>query len=231
MKLLLEIKKYRIVLLFLLVLTISCKEQIKKENIKVVETSRVDYLPFYQDESFTPHWLTPGSKEEKSFHKIPDFKLLNQLGDTISQSTFQNKIYITDFFFTTCPGICPQMTDNMTKIQEEFKEDDDILLLSHSVMPNTDTVSALKNYANNNNVIDNKWHLVTGDRNEIYALGRDHYFVESDLGEVKTIDDFLHTENFLLIDKNKHIRGIYNGLNRASIAQLITDIKALKDEN
>ena len=231
MKLLLEIKKYRIVLLFLLVLTISCKEQIKKENIKVVETSRVDYLPFYQDESFTPHWLTPGSKEEKSFHKIPDFKLLNQLGDTISQSTFQNKIYITDFFFTTCPGICPQMTDNMTKIQEEFKEDDDILLLSHSVMPNTDTVSALKNYANNNNVIDNKWHLVTGDRNEIYALGRDHYFVESDLGEVKTIDDFLHTENFLLIDKNKHIRGIYNGLNRASIAQLITDIKALKNEN
>ena len=231
MKLLLEIKKYRIVLLFLLVLTISCKEQIKKENIKVVETSRVDYLPFYQDESFTPHWLTPGSKEEKSFHKIPDFKLLNQLGDTISQSTFQNKIYITDFFFTTCPGICPQMTDNMAKIQEEFKEDDDILLLSHSVMPNTDTVSALKNYANNNNVIDNKWHLVTGDRNEIYALGRDHYFVESDLGEVKTIDDFLHTENFLLIDKNKHIRGIYNGLNRASIAQLITDIKALKNEN
>ncbi|WP_055437616.1 SCO family protein [Lacinutrix algicola] len=231
MKLLLEIKKYRIVLLFLLVLTISCKEQIKKENIKVVETSRVDYLPFYQDESFTPHWLTPGSKEEKSFHKIPDFKLLNQLGDTISQSTFENKIYITDFFFTTCPGICPQMTDNMAKIQEEFKEDDDILLLSHSVMPNTDTVSALKNYANNNNVIDNKWHLVTGDRNEIYALGRDHYFVESDLGEVKTIDDFLHTENFLLIDKNKHIRGIYNGLNRASIAQLITDIKALKNEN
>lgn len=231
MKLLLEIKKYRIVLLFLLVLTISCKEQIKKENIKVVETSRVDYLPFYQDESFTPHWLTPGSKEEKSFHKIPDFKLLNQLGDTISQSTFENKIYITDFFFTTCPGICPQMTDNMAKIQEEFKEDDDILLLSHSVMPNTDTVSALKNYANNNNVIDNKWHLVTGDRNEIYALGRDHYFVESDLGEVKTIDDFLHTENFLLIDKNKHIRGIYNGLNRASIAQLITDIKALKGEN
>ena len=231
MKLLLEIKKYRIVLLFLLVLTISCKEQIKKENIKVVETSRVDYLPFYQDESFTPHWLTPGSKEEKSFHKIPDFKLLNQLGDTISQSTFENKIYITDFFFTTCPGICPQMTDNMAKIQEEFKEDDDILLLSHSVMPNTDTVSALKNYANNNNVIDNKWHLVTGDRNEIYALGRDHYFVESDLGEVKTIDDFLHTENFLLIDKNKHIRGIYNGLNRASIAQLITDIKTLKNEN
>jgi protein SCO1/2 len=230
MKKLLEINNYRILLLFLFVFTISCKEQIKKENIKVAETSRVDYLPFYKDDSFMPHWLTPGTEVESSFHKIPDFKLFNQLGDTITQNTFENKIYITDFFFTTCPGICPKMTVNMAKIQEEFINDQDVLLLSHSVMPNTDTVSALKTYAENNNVIDNKWHLVTGDRNEIYALGREHYFVESDLGEVKSIDDFLHTENFLLIDKNKHIRGIYNGLNRASIQQLIIDIKTLKKE-
>ena len=88
----------------------------------------------------------------------------------------------------------------------------------------------LNAYANTNNVIDDKWHVVTGDRTEIYTLGRDHYFVESDLGEIKSIDDFLHTENFLLIDKNKHIRGIYNGLNRASIAQLIIDFRALKKE-
>ncbi|GAL78250.1 SenC protein [Algibacter lectus] len=118
----------------------------------------------------------------------------------------------------------------MAKIQEEFKNDPDVLLLSHSVMPSTDSVSVLRAYANKNDVIDNKWHLVTGSRDEIYTLGRDHYFVESDLGEVKSIDDFLHTENFLLIDKNKHIRGIYNGLNRASMAQLITDVKALKQE-
>ncbi|WP_179352519.1 SCO family protein [Winogradskyella vidalii] len=231
MKLLLEIKKYRLLLLFLFAITLSCKEQIKKENSKVVETSRVEYLPFYQDESFTPHWLTPGTEEERNFHKIPDFELINQNGDTITQHTFENKIYITDFFFTTCPGICPKMTGNMAKIQEEFKDDSDVLLLSHSVMPNTDTVSVLKTYADNNNVIADKWHLVTGDRTEIYTLGRDYYFVESDLGEVKSIDDFLHTENFLLIDKNKHIRGIYNGLNRASMAQLIIDIKALKQES
>ncbi|MBU2929692.1 SCO family protein [Winogradskyella psychrotolerans] len=231
MKLLLEIKKYRVLFLFLFAITLSCKEQIKKENSKVVETSRVEYLPFYQDESFTPHWLTPGTEEERNFHKIPVFELINQNGDTITQHTFENKIYITDFFFTTCPGICPKMTDNMAKIQEEFKEDNDVLLLSHSVMPNTDTVSVLKTYADNNNVIADKWHLVTGDRTEIYALGRDHYFVENDLGESKSIDDFLHTENFLLIDKNKHIRGIYNGLNRASIQQLIIDVKALKKEN
>ncbi|GAL64014.1 SCO family protein [Algibacter lectus] len=217
-------------LIAVLLVFAGCKNEVKKENIKVVENSRVDYLPYYNDESFTPHWLTPNTEEEKTFHKIPDFSLTNQSGETVTQDTFEGKIYITDFFFTTCPGICPKMTGNMAKIQEEFKNDPDVLLLSHSVMPSTDSVSVLRAYANKNDVIDNKWHLVTGSRDEIYTLGRDHYFVESDLGEVKSIDDFLHTENFLLIDKNKHIRGIYNGLNRASMAQLITDVKALKQE-
>ncbi|MUU78231.1 SCO family protein [Winogradskyella endarachnes] len=230
MKRLLEGIKNRIILMVLVAIIWSCKENTKKEKKEVVETSRVEYLPFYKDDTFTPHWLTPGTIEEKEFHKIPDFKLVNQLGDTISQKTFKNKIYITDFFFTTCPGICPKMTNNMAKIQEEFIDDNDVLILSHSVMPNTDTVSVLKAYADANSVIDNKWHLVTGDRGEIYNLGREHYFVENDLGEEKSIQDFLHTENFLLIDKNKHIRGIYNGLNRASIAQLIVDINALKTE-
>ncbi|MDO6596703.1 SCO family protein [Oceanihabitans sp. 2_MG-2023] len=208
----------------------SCKKELKKENIKVVENSRVEYLPYYDEESFTPKWITPNTAREKAFHKIPDFSLTNQLGEKVTQKTFENKIYITDFFFTSCPGICPKMTGNMAKVQEVFKEDKDVLLLSHSVMPNTDSVSVLKTYAKNYDVIDHKWHLVTGDKNEIYNLGRDHYFVENDLGEPKSIDDFLHTENFLLIDKNKHIRGIYNGLNRASVAQLITDIKSLKAE-
>lgn len=196
----------------------------------MVETSRVEYLPYYSDESFTPYWITPNSEEEKSFHKIPDFQLLNQLGDTVSQTTFDDKIYIADFFFTTCPGICLKMTGNMVKVQEAFKDDPEVLLISHSVTPSIDSVPVLKNYAQKNGVMDNKWHLVTGDKTEIYNLGRNQYFVENELGVPKDINDFLHTENFLLIDKNKHIRGIYNGLNRASIAQLITDIKALKLE-
>ncbi|MBU2938563.1 SCO family protein [Lacinutrix sp. C3R15] len=220
--------KYLSILLVLVFF--SCNKEVKKENIKVEENSRVAYLPYYNDESFTPKWITPNTAEEKAFHKIPDFSLTNQLGEKVTQKTFENKIYITDFFFTSCPGICPKMTGNMAKVQEVFKEDDDVLLLSHSVMPTTDSVSVLKTYAKNHKVIDHKWHLVTGDKNEIYSLGREQYFVENDLGEPKNIDDFLHTENFLLIDKNKHIRGIYNGLNRASVAQLITDIKSLKTE-
>lgn len=230
MKLLLEVNNTRLIIVFLFALITSCKEEVKKENVKVVETSRVENLPYYNEESFTPHWLTPNSEEEQVFHKIPDFKLVNQLGDTITQKTFENKIYITDFFFTSCPGICLKMTGNMSKVQEEFKSDAEIVLLSHSVTPSIDSVAVLKYYALDHGVIDNKWHLVTGDKNEIYNLGRNQYFVENDLGVPKDINDFLHTENFLLVDKNKHIRGIYNGLNSASIDQLITDVKTLKSE-
>ena len=208
----------------------ACKQTVKKENIQVTETSRVEHLPFYNDESFTPHWITPNTEEEKQFHKIPDFKLVDQLGDTLTQKSFENQIYITDFFFTSCPGICLKMTNNMTKVQEAFLDNPEVAILSHSVTPSIDSVSVLKTYAEKNGVIDSKWHLVTGDKTEIYNLGRNEYFVENDLGIPKDINDFLHTENFLLIDKNKHIRGIYNGLNRASIAQLITDTKALLKE-
>lgn len=230
MKQLYKVNNLGVFLIFLFTLFASCKQEIKKELTEVVETSRVEHLPFYNDASFTPNWISPNSDEEKQFHKIPDFELINQLGDTITPKTFDDKIYITDFFFTSCPGICLKMTGNMLKLQKEFKEDADVLLLSHSVTPSIDSVSVLKAYAEKNGIIDSKWHLVTGDKMEIYELGRKQYFVENDLGIPKDINDFLHTENFLLIDKNKHIRGIYNGLNRASIAQLIIDVKTLKKE-
>ena len=230
MKLLLKTNPGIYLFVLVLAMFVSCKKEIKKEVVKEQESSRVDYLPYYNDESFTPHWISPNSKEEKQFHKIPDFKLINQLGEIVSQKTFENKIYITDFFFASCPGICPQMTSSMYKLQEEFKNDSDILFLSHSVTPSIDSVSVLKQYAKMNGVIYNKWHLVTGDKKMIYDLGRNHYFVENDLGVPKDINDFLHSENFLLIDKNKHIRGIYNGLKIASMAQLIIDIHALKKE-
>ena len=221
----------RFSILVVLFVLYSCNTNTKKEKVKVVDTARVEHLPYFNEDSFTPHWLTPGSEAEKNFHKIPDFKLTNQLGDTITQHTFKDKIYIVDFFFTSCPGICLKMTNNMFKVQEEFKNDSEIAILSHSVTPSIDSVSVLKKYADDHDIIPNKWHLVTGVKEEIYSLGRDHYYVENDLGEFKTADDFLHTENFLLIDKDKHIRGIYNGLNRSSIAQLLVDIKALKEES
>ena len=211
--------------LLLIVIIISCKNKKKEEFL-----SRVNTLPYYNDASFTPKWIDSKNDELSSFHKIPNFELINQNGEKVTQKTFENKIYIADFFFTTCPGICPMMTISMLKLQEEFKKDTAVLFLSHSVTPTIDSVPKLKEYALDNGIMDKKWHLVTGNKKEIYDLGRKFYFVEEDLGEPKGIDEFLHTENFVLIDRNKHIRGIYNSLNRASLAQLIVDVKALQKE-
>ncbi len=192
--------------------------------------SRVVNLPYYKEATFTPHWFSSNDENLKNFHKISPFSLTNQDGKTVTNKTFEGKIYVTDFFFTTCPGICPEMTANMGILQEKFKTDKEVLLLSHTVMPQIDTVAVLKEYAKNKGIISNKWHLVTGKRSEIYSLGRNDYFVEEDLGLQKEEDDFLHTENFVLIDKNRFIRGIYNGLNMNSVNQLIADIETLKKE-
>jgi len=190
--------------------------------------SRVETLPYYNDPHFTPNWIESNDNSLKGFHSIPSFSLTNQDGKTVTEKTFEGKIYVTDFFFTTCPGICPKMTNNMKVIQDEFIQDDEVLLLSHSVTPETDSVSRLKAYADSKEIISDKWHIVTVDRNEIYRLGRKAYFVEEDLGIEKDEDEFLHTENFVLIDQNRHIRGIYNGLNTASVQQLIADIRTLQ---
>ena len=193
-------------------------------------TSRVDKLPYYNESTFTPLWFEENSNEIEALHQIGSFRFINQDGDTVTEHTFAEKIYVTDFFFTICPGICPKMAANMGVLQEAFLEDEEILLLSHSVTPEMDSVTTLKRYAEAKGVVSGKWHLVTGDREEIYRMGRKEYFVEEDLGEAKDLDEFLHTENFVLIDQNRHIRGIYNGLNRSSVNQLIADIRTLKVE-
>ncbi len=221
-------KKWLLIVSSLFLLS-SCNDS-KTTTVEKEATSRVNQLPYYNDAFFTPHWFETANDSLKDFHKIPDYSFTNQLGATIDQNTFKDKIYITDFFFTTCPGICPQMTLSMTELQAEFADDADILLLSHSVTPDFDTPEILNNYADRNNVHPEKWHLVTGDKDQIYNLGRNYYFVEEDLGIKKDKDDFLHTENFVLIDKNKHIRGIYNGLNKSSVKQLIADVRTLQKE-
>jgi len=193
-------------------------------------SSRVEALPYYNETTFTPHWIKPGSSSLDTMHTIAAFELINQDGEKLTNESFENKIYIVDFFFTVCPGICPKLTSNMSLLQDEFLEDPDVLLLSHSVTPERDSVSVLKNYAEDKGIISGKWHLATGDREVIYNLGRYEYFIEESLGLEKEADEFLHTENFVLIDGNRHIRGIYNGLSKTSINQLIADIYALKKE-
>lgn len=212
------------ILLFLAIINlVACSES---QNYK----NRVATLPFYDEATFTPNWMATNDDRLDTFHRISPFKLTNQEGDFVTEQTFKDKIYVVDFFFTICPGICPKMTANMMGLQEEFINDNEVMLLSHSVTPERDSVPVLKQYAENKGILSSKWHLVTGTQQEIYKLGRKDYFVEESLGLDKAEDEFLHTENFVLVDKNRHIRGIYNGLNKASISHLIADIKTLKGE-
>ncbi len=190
----------------------------------------VEELPYYSEATFTPEWFDAEERVPEDYHQIPSFSLVNQSGETLTEKDVEGKIYVTDFFFTSCPGICPKMTTNMQLVQEAFINDKNVLILSHSVTPEYDSVSVLKTYAELKGVVDGKWHLLTGDRNAIYDLGRNQYFVEEDLGLEKDSDDFIHTENFVLIDQERHIRGIYNGLNKTSVNQLIADIKTLQNE-
>lgn len=194
------------------------------------KTSRVDALPYYSEASFTPNWFDNPEDVPNNFHHIKQFTLTNQNGKSVTEKTVDGKICVVDFFFTTCPGICRKMTKNMLLLQDAFEGDSDVLLLSHTVTPERDSVGQLKAYAEIKGIKDKNWHLLTGDRKLIYDLGRNYYFAEEDLGVGKDEHDFLHTENFILIDQNRRIRGIYNGLNKNDIEQIIADIKTLKKE-
>ena len=184
-------------------------------------------LPIYSPNMISAELVEEEIQHVKKYHKISDFSLTNQNGKVITQKDYENQIYIADFFFTTCPSICPIMTENMFKIQEKT-ENKNVLLISYSVTPEIDSVSQLKKYAIKNGVNDNKWNLLTGDKKEIYDLARKSYLVakiDGDGGEF----DMIHTENFVLVDKEKRIRGYYDGTNSEEIDKLLNDIKILED--
>lgn len=185
-------------------------------------------LPYYMSADFTPHWMS--AEESMNVPRIAPFVLFNQNGERITEQNFTGKIYVADFIFTACGGICPNMMNNMRKVQEAFKGDEDVLLLSHSVTPELDSIATLKIYAERNEVVSGKWHIVTGERKVIYGLARSSYFADEDLGLPREENDILHTENFFLIDRTRRIRGVYNGVLPAEIARLIEDIKILKQE-
>jgi len=185
-----------------------------------------DQLPYYISADFTPHWLS--RKEVDTIHRIPAFSFINQQGDTVTQKTFDNKITVVNFFFTSCPGICKKLTRNLATVQSAFENDDNVLLLSHSVTPEHDSVPVLHAYAQVNGVVPGKWYLVTGDKNKIYKIARNAYFADEDLGMQQDSTSFLHTENILLIDKQQHIRGVYKGTLPSEISNLIEDIKKLE---
>ena len=189
----------------------------------------VETLPIYQPAEINDKLVDSSVIHVSKYHKISDSELTNQNGQIITQEFYKNKIYVADFFFTTCQDICPIMTKNMFRLQEELKDDNDILFLSHTVIPEVDTVQQLKKYAVENNVDDSKWNLVTGEKKQIYDLARKSYLAVEDAEYGKF--DMIHTENFILIDKQRQIRGFYDGTNDDEIEQLISDIIILKKIN
>lgn len=187
-------------------------------------------LPYYTSADFTPQWLSIKEAEDKKIHQIPSFAFINQSGDTVTEQTVTDKIYVANFFFTSCPGICKRLTNNVMLVQQAFPGDQNIVILSHSVAPETDSIPRLQQYAQQYKINQSQWHLLTGQRGELYNIARRAYFADEDLGKVQAENDFLHTENVLLIDKQRRIRGIYKGTSENDIKNLIADIKLLQGE-
>ena len=200
----------------LLFIFISCDEVSKKQ------------LPIYNPTDFNPKLVDKSIRNVSDNHRVKDFNLINQNGIKVSSKDYENKIYVVDFFFTSCPSICPIMTNNMLLIQEEFIKNNDIKLLSMSVTPEIDNVQVLKKYAIEKGVIDSKWNITTGSKKHIYELARKSFFAVLDKGD-GGLQDFIHTPNFILVDNKKQIRGIYDGTVEKEISRLIQDINILVD--
>ena len=186
-------------------------------------------LKVYSPSDVNPSLVHESIKHITKDHTIADFELINQNGKIITQKDYKGKIYIADFFFTRCTNICVAMAYNMNELQEYYKNDNDIMFLSHSVTPVMDSVPVLKEYAINKGVIDGKWNVTTGAKKHIYDLARKSYFAvieDGDGGE----DDFIHTEQFVLIDKERRIRGYYDGTNKEDMQKLKDDMVLLKEE-
>ncbi|MDG3582734.1 MULTISPECIES: SCO family protein [Galbibacter] len=186
-------------------------------------------LPVYEPSMVNASLVDTSIQYIRKYHKIAPFKLINQNGDTITEADYEDKIYVADFFFTTCLSICPIMTDNMVKIQHKIINDPDVKLLSYSVTPKIDSVPRLKAYAKEKGVIDSKWNMLTGDKKQIYELARKSYLAVKTVGDGGPFD-MIHTENFVLVDKKKQIRGFYDGTKQEEIDKLLHDIQVLKNE-
>ena len=194
------------------------------------EQTQIETLPYYNTADFTPKWYTKKQLDTLKLHKIADFSFIDQDGKKVSSGNVRGKIYVANFFFTICPSICPTMTQNLLVVQHTFKNDADVLMLSHSVMPTTDTVAQLKKYANRWKIDSQRWHLLSGEKEKIYELARQSYFAEKEIGLQKDKNEFLHTENAFLIDKNGYIRGVYNATLALDVENLVKDIKVLQAE-
>lgn len=186
-------------------------------------------LPIFNPADVNPELVDSTVQYVSKYHTIADFSFTNQNGKTITQKDYEGKIYVADFFFTTCGSICPKMTTNLAEVQKAIVNNPKVMLLSHTVFPEVDSVPVLKAYAIKNGVIDSKWNLVTGDKKEIYTMARKSYLAVK-LGKPEQLYDMVHTENFVLVDAKRRVRGFYDGTKKEEVQRLIEDINFLSAE-
>ena len=191
-------------------------------------------LKVYNPFDVNPALVDSSLQDKRTDHSISDFAFLNQLGDTIRKKDVAGKIFVADYFFTTCGGICPKMTLQLQRVQREFSDDPNFLILSHTVNPKIDTVEVMYNYAERFEADHNKWWFLTGSKEDLYIMARKSYLVVPDEADPNFThgdeSDFIHTENFVLIDPDGRIRGMYDGTNEAEVSELIRDVYDLKRE-
>lgn len=186
-------------------------------------------LPVYSPSQLNPELVDESLQGVKKNHRISSFNLINQDGESFSDKDLTDKYYVADFFFTTCPSICIDMSAQLMRVQEEFKGNDDFKIISHTVQPEVDSAETLKAYAELHDANPNQWTFLTGDKKQIYNLARKAYFAATTEGD-GGVNDFIHTENFILVDKEKRIRGFYDGTSEEDVSRLIADVKILQQE-
>jgi protein SCO1 len=217
------LKKFKIFFIIMAVFTVICIA------LFYVALKPKKTLPIYNPADVNPELVDSTVQYIQKYHTIADFSFTNQNGKIITQKDYEGKIYVADFFFTTCGSICPIMTTNMVDIQKAFLKNNKVMLLSHTVFPETDSVAVLKKYAIKKGVDDHKWNLVTGDKKAIYTMARKSYLAVK-LGKPSELYDMVHTENFVLVDTKRRVRGFYDGTKKEEIQRLIEDINWILNE-
>ncbi|WP_428223795.1 SCO family protein [Flavobacterium sp.] len=187
-------------------------------------------LPVFTPSMVNPELVDTTVQHIANKHTIADFAFTNQNGKLITQKDYEGKIYVADFFFTTCQTICPLMTNNMSWLQEQIKNNPKVMLLSHSVTPDIDSVPVLKKYALEKGALEHKWNLVTGNKKDIYYIARKSYLAVK-TGKPEEMYDMVHTENFVLVDQKRRVRGFYDGTKREEVEKLLEDINFLCSES
>ena len=197
---------------------------INKNEHKPIRT-----LAFFGPKNALSNPSLHNKRNDTTYHTIPPFYFTNQFNQKVTEQTVNGKVYVTDFFFTTCRSICPVMSNSLERVYTKFKIRNDFLILSHTVDPETDSVAPLLDYSKLHNVSDDKWLFLTGDKKSLYEVARKGYLLNADIGSGGP-DDFIHTQNFALIDKERHIRGFYDGTDNLEIKRLMNDIDLLFEE-